>query len=1028
MTRFEELFARANLSINADVTYVKEEKYSKHDSLFTLYDVYNPGSHLGGQLNITIDQSINCNRTQCELKHYLSELYKRPRLQQRMDLSGVTFRQVALVTVKPLSLGEQMLLAFLNSEENVHMDWTSRVGYRQNLHLQELLRFNVTYIWRNQWSINDTQGGALGVVIDGNAELSTSAFVISGQRLRYIFPTMEVSQFRSICIFRTPHNAGIKAGVFLEPFKLSVWLVFVAILILAGMMLWLTFRLEHRWMQHCMQYMPSLLSSLLISFGAACIQGSHLIPSSTGGRLAFIALMMTSFLMYNYYTSIVVSTLLGSPVRSNIKTMQQLADSSLDVGFETIPFTRVYLNTSPRADIRALVKHKVDGHDPKKIWMSVDEGVLRARDQPGFVFVSEASSLYTSIEKFYLPHEICELNEIMFRPESNVYTVVHKKSTYKELLKQIQVRMLETGITQKHKLFYTKAKLHCFANNYVINVGMEYAAPLFIGLLLSYFASMITLILELGWAYANEEHLFNGRYHWLIYDQSFNLTEVHERFEETQLYIDTELTYVEPSPELDSFVLYDLYNKGKHLGAKLNMTVDRQINCNDQHCELSRYLSDLHTRNRLQHRRYLTGLTLRTNAVVTAVPANSPESQIKDFLSREDDINNDSFARLGFQTHQVFKDMLDCNYTYIFRDRWSDSELTGGLLGDIRNQSVDMTATGFLFSSRRAKYFKMLSWYSAFRSTCMFLNPKSSAVELRISEFLQPFSATVWSIFGSLLLIAGLLLWLTFRLERRLNHIDIRPSLLTSCLLSFGAACIQGAWLLPRSTGGRMVFYAVMLLCFLLYNYYTSVVVSTLLGDPPKSNIRTIQQLADSNLEVSVQPLIYTKVYIETSSYPDVRSLHLNKILKAKRDNIWLPPDEGVKMVRNFPGFVYITEASSSYAYVRMHFLPHEICELNEILLRDETSAHTAVAINSSYAELFKLNHLRLLETGVHFKHFRYWVRNKLHCYDSNRSVVVGMDTAGPLFLLLICAYILCLFVLGLEILFHRRQLRAGRP
>lgn len=89
---------RANLSINADVTYVKEEQYSKHESLFTLYDVYNPGSHLGGQLNITIDQSIKCNRTKCELNQYLSDLYKRTRLQQRMDLSGVTFRQVAVVS------------------------------------------------------------------------------------------------------------------------------------------------------------------------------------------------------------------------------------------------------------------------------------------------------------------------------------------------------------------------------------------------------------------------------------------------------------------------------------------------------------------------------------------------------------------------------------------------------------------------------------------------------------------------------------------------------------------------------------------------------------------------------------------------------------------------------------------------------------------------------------------------------------------------------------------------------------------
>ncbi|XP_064545424.1 ionotropic receptor 75a [Drosophila montana] len=510
MNRFMELFERANLSINADVNYVQRQPVESFDpgSLFILYDVYNKGSQLGGQLNITIDLNIYCNQTECELVQYLSELHKRSRLQQRTDLSGITFRQVALVTIIPLSSGEEKLLAFLNSEEDYHLDWTSRVGYRQNVHLQELLRFNVRYIWRNQWSLGETKGGALGEVTSANADLSTTAFVLSPERLRHVFPTAEVSQFRSICIFRTPHNAGIKAGVFLEPFKLSVWLVFGAVLMFSGVLLWLTFRLEHRWMRHCLQYyVPSLLSSCLISFGAACIQGSHLIPRSTGGRLAFIAVMFTSFLMYNYYTSIVVSSLLGSPVRSNIKTIQQLADSSLDVGFETIPFTRVYLNSSPRSDIRDLVKHKVEGRNPSNIWLSAREGVLRARDQPGFVFVSEASFLYTFIEKYYLPHEICELNEIMFRPESAVYTVIHINSTYKELLKLIQLRMMETGITQKHKFFYTKTKLHCYANNYVINVGMEYAAPLFIALLLSYFASIFILILELAWAHLGRRHL-----------------------------------------------------------------------------------------------------------------------------------------------------------------------------------------------------------------------------------------------------------------------------------------------------------------------------------------------------------------------------------------------------------------------------------------------------------------------------------------------------------------------------------------
>lgn len=99
LSQLEELFRSANLSINADVTYVKPQ--SDNDSVFTLYDVYNKGSHLGGKLNITIDQSVYCNRTSCEVKEYLSELHKRTRLQHRSNLSGITFRQVALVSLSP---------------------------------------------------------------------------------------------------------------------------------------------------------------------------------------------------------------------------------------------------------------------------------------------------------------------------------------------------------------------------------------------------------------------------------------------------------------------------------------------------------------------------------------------------------------------------------------------------------------------------------------------------------------------------------------------------------------------------------------------------------------------------------------------------------------------------------------------------------------------------------------------------------------------------------------------------------------
>lgn len=168
------------------------------------------------------------------------------------------------------------------------------------------------YIWCGTWSVQDAFGGAIGMLTNESAEICTTPFVPSWNRLHYVHPMTEQAQFRAVCMFRTPHNAGIKAAVFLEPFMPSVWFAFMGLLMFAGVMLWLIFRLERRWMQRCLDFMPSLLSSCLISFGAACIQGSYLMPKSAGGRLAFIAVMLTSFLMYNYYTSIVVAMLLGS--------------------------------------------------------------------------------------------------------------------------------------------------------------------------------------------------------------------------------------------------------------------------------------------------------------------------------------------------------------------------------------------------------------------------------------------------------------------------------------------------------------------------------------------------------------------------------------------------------------------------------------------------------------------------------------------------------------------------------------------
>lgn len=194
------------------------------------------------------------------------------------------------------------------------------------------------------WSDADNTGGVVGALVNHTVDLTSAPLVMSPLRFHFITPIAPTGYFRSVCMFRTPRNSGIKGSVFVEPFSMQVWIYFGVILALAALLLWFTFLVEYYKMGKHSTFIPSFLTTCLISIGSACAQSSSLLPGSIGGRFLFITLMLISFIMLNYYTSVVVSILLGSPVKSNIKTMSDLTDSNLDVGFEPLPYTYAYLN------------------------------------------------------------------------------------------------------------------------------------------------------------------------------------------------------------------------------------------------------------------------------------------------------------------------------------------------------------------------------------------------------------------------------------------------------------------------------------------------------------------------------------------------------------------------------------------------------------------------------------------------------------------------------------------------------------
>nr|NP_649012.2 ionotropic receptor 75a [Drosophila melanogaster]Q9VVL1.2 RecName: Full=Ionotropic receptor 75a [Drosophila melanogaster]AAF49300.2 ionotropic receptor 75a [Drosophila melanogaster]APD16193.1 ionotropic receptor 75a [Drosophila melanogaster] len=508
---FYDLFGLFNISIDADVSYVKEQIQDNNDSVaYAVHDVYNNGKIIGGQLNVTGSHEMSCDPFVCRRTRHLSSLQKRSKYGNREQLTDVVLRVATVVTQRPLTLSDDELIRFLSQENDTHIDSLARFGFHLTLILRDLLHCKMKFIFSDSWSKSDVVGGSVGAVVDQTADLTATPSLATEGRLKYLSAIIETGFFRSVCIFRTPHNAGLRGDVFLQPFSPLVWYLFGGVLSLIGVLLWITFYMECKRMQKRwrLDYLPSLLSTFLISFGAACIQSSSLIPRSAGGRLIYFALFLISFIMYNYYTSVVVSSLLSSPVKSKIKTMRQLAESSLTVGLEPLPFTKSYLNYSRLPEIHLFIKRKIESQTQNpELWLPAEQGVLRVRDNPGYVYVFETSSGYAYVERYFTAQEICDLNEVLFRPEQLFYTHLHRNSTYKELFRLRFLRILETGVYRKQRSYWVHMKLHCVAQNFVITVGMEYVAPLLLMLICADILVVVILLVELAWKRFFTRHL-----------------------------------------------------------------------------------------------------------------------------------------------------------------------------------------------------------------------------------------------------------------------------------------------------------------------------------------------------------------------------------------------------------------------------------------------------------------------------------------------------------------------------------------
>ena len=67
--------------------------------------------------------------------------------------------------------------------------------------------------------------------------------------------------------------------------------------------------------------------------------GSSKVPKTVPGKIVHIFLYLTSIVLYNYYTSQLLSSIIDSPTQLELKDLYELGDSHFEIGFENFGYT-----------------------------------------------------------------------------------------------------------------------------------------------------------------------------------------------------------------------------------------------------------------------------------------------------------------------------------------------------------------------------------------------------------------------------------------------------------------------------------------------------------------------------------------------------------------------------------------------------------------------------------------------------------------------------------------------------------------
>ncbi|VEN51411.1 unnamed protein product [Callosobruchus maculatus] len=324
-----------------------------------------------------------------------------------------------------------------------------------------------------------------------------------------------------------------------------------------------------------------------------------------------------------------------------------------------------------------------------------------------------------------------------------------------------------------------------------------------------------------------------------------------------------------------------------------------------------------------------------------------------------------------------------------------------GLVGELQRKQVDYGSSPLFVRVDRGTVIEYGRKTWSLGSAFIFRQPK---IKGSADVFLKPLSTSIWI----LTLVAAALMIIALKLshtgEKMSKHLgkSMENSWSLFVINAVAAFCQQGLTAVPYFLAGRIIILNLFVFSLIIYQFYSASLVSHLLIQP-RSDIKTVSDILQSNMKVGCEDILYNKDYFIYTT--DKSHKHMYKKLMRTTNNSFLEPAEGIRLV-NKGGYAFHVELVTGYPIIQKTFSNRHICELNQVPLFGNRPMHTNLQKHSPFRDIVH----RLAEHGILHREILFWHPKKPECNQAEKMFnVIGFDYFCPALFVLGCGMLISL-------------------